>query len=79
MHFFVFLPTNENMKKTLKKSLFRQNFLLYSNCIYYTCKRGFCLKPVNTPKNVEKHVIYFFSEKKEYIPFHENSFFSLKK
>ena len=42
--FFGFLPpTSENMKKTLKKSLFRQNFLLYSNCIYYTCKSGFSL------------------------------------
>ena len=39
MYFFGFLPqTNENMKKTLKKSLLRQNFLLYSNCIYYTTK-----------------------------------------
>ena len=51
-------------EKALKKSLFRQNFLLYSNCIYYTCKRGFCLNAVNTPKTVEKHVIYYFFQKK---------------
>ena len=29
--------TNENEIKTLKKSLFRQKFCLYTNCIYYTC------------------------------------------
>ena len=43
--FFGFLPpTNENKIKTLKKSIFRQKFCLCKNCIYYTCKSGFCLE-----------------------------------
>ena len=28
----------------MKKSLFREIFLLYSNCIHYTCKKGFLFK-----------------------------------
>ena len=65
MYFFGFLPqTNESMKKTLKKLLFRQNFLLYSNCIYYTSKRGFCLNGVNTPKNVENTSFIILFQKK---------------
>ena len=42
--FAVVPSTNENKIKTLKKSLFMQNFVLYLNCTYYTCKRRFCVK-----------------------------------
>ena len=64
--FFGFLtPTNENKIKTLKKSLFRHKFCLYTNCIYYTCKRGFCVK-CRSLKSVQKHVIYEIFGKKLY-------------
>ena len=52
-------------KKNLKKSLFRQNFLMYSNCIYYNFKRVFfflmSLILLKTLKNTS--FIIFFRKK----------------
>ena len=68
MYFFGFLPPiNENMKKKPWKS----NFL------------GRILNAVNTPKNVEKHVIYYFFQKKSIlwqysVCFDEKNVISLK-
>ena len=70
MNFFGFLPpTNENMKKTMKKLLFKQNFLLYSNCIYYTCKKPLIL--LKTLKNTS-FIIFF---RKKYILWQYSVFF----
>ena len=64
--FFSFIPpTNENKKKIQKKSLFMQNFILFSNCIYYTLKKKVLFKmPLILLKNVKKQVIYEFFQKK---------------
>ena len=69
MYFFGFLrPTNENMKKTLKKSPFRQNFLLYSNCIYFTSEKEVLFKMplilLKTLKNTSYIIVF---QKKKYI------------
>ena len=52
-------------KKNLKKSLFRQNFRLYSNCIYYTWKREFlCKVPLIHPKTLKNTSFMKFLRKK---------------
>ena len=70
MYYFGFLPlTNENMKKNLKNLHFGKNFLFFllKLDILYLYKRVLFKNAVNTPKNVEKHVIYNFFQKKKYI------------
>ena len=67
MYFFYFLPpTNENMKKNFKKSFLDRIFLFIQIAYILHVKEGFVLDAVNTPKNVEKHVIYYFFQKNIY-------------
>ena len=61
--FFDYLPpTNKNKIKTLKKSLFRQKFCLYTNCIYYTCKKKvLCKMPLILLKTLKNYIVLIFS------------------
>ena len=66
MYFFGFLPpTNENMKKKTWKSHFLGRIFFVIKIAYMLLEKGFFfLNAVKSPKNVEKHVIYYFFEKK---------------
>ena len=63
--FFGFLPpTNENKIKILKSHFLGRNFVFIQIAYIIFVKEGFVWNGVNTPKNVEKHVIYDFFQKK---------------
>ena len=67
MYFFlVFFYRQIKIRKRNCKSHFLSRIFLFSQIAYILLiKGGFVKNGVNTPKNVEKHVIYdFFSEKK---------------
>ena len=58
MYFFGFLPpSKENMKKPWKIHFLGRIFFSIQIAYILLVKGGFVLNAVNTPKNVEKHVI----------------------
>ena len=52
------------MKKTLKSHFLGRIFFFIQIAYFILVKGGFVSNAVNTPKNVEKHVIYYFFQKK---------------
>ena len=65
MYFFGLLPpTNENMKKILKSHFLSKIFFFIQIAYIILVKGDFVLNNINTPKNVVKHIIYYFFQKK---------------
>ena len=55
------------MKETLKSHFLGKIFFFIQMTYIILVEGGFVLNAVNTRKNVEKHVIYDFFQKKKYI------------
>ena len=72
---FHFHVLNENEGKSKKYINFSWQFIFFSqNCIYYPVSSIYWTINILS----KKHHFYFSSEKKEYMQFHEKSFFSPK-
>ena len=65
MYFFWFSSTNKwKYENNLKRHFLGRIFLFIQIAYIILVKRGFVYNAINTPKNVEKHVIYDFFQKK---------------
>ena len=65
--FLVFFHQQMKIWKNLEKVNLRQNFLLYSNCIYHNCKMVFLFKmPLIIQKTLKNTSFIIFFRKKVY-------------